>query len=152
MKRLCLLLAPALVLGASDLAAKDVTGTVTLQLKHFFGRGQNGARKPSADKLCKAKFGNLAGSAKTTYKIDPQTFIMSAETTFHSIKYDLHPEGLAQNYTFVSSIGLAPPIQLVNFVISLQFTNPHSSVYLTLDADTRCQLTDMKAVKAAESP
>jgi hypothetical protein len=145
MKRFCLLLAPALVLGASGLAAKEVTGTVTLQLKHLFGRTTNGARKPSADKLCRTTFGYLTGNARTTYKIDPQTLIMSAETTFHSTAYDLNAIGLSGKYAFAfrqSPIGRTPPVYLVNFAISLQFTNPHSNVGLSLDPETNCQLTD----------
>jgi hypothetical protein len=149
MKRLCLLLAPALVLGASSLAAKEATGTVTLQLKHLFGLTNTGAPKPSADKLCRARFGYLAGSAKTTYKIDPQTFMMSAQTIFRSTMYNLYAVGLAGKYAlsyFQSSSGRTPPIYAVNFVISLQFTNPHSSVDLSLDAETGCELTDKATI------
>ena len=144
MKRLCLLLAPALLLCPSSLAAKE--GTVTLQLNHIFGLTTTGFPKPSANRLCRAKFRHLAGSrATTTYKIDPHTLWESGQTTFRSTTYQLYALGNAGEYDlsyFQDGHGHTPPIYAINFTISLQFTHPHTKVDLLLDENTNCQLTD----------
>jgi hypothetical protein len=147
MKRLCLLLAPALLLGASSASANVVTGTVTVVMKNFFGLQKNGSPKPSANRLCRAKFGNYAGPARTTYKIDPQTLFMSAQTTFHGQTYALHPLGLAGQYAF-GYFQPPSPIYAVRFSLNLQFKNPVSAVVFSLDGDTNCLLTNttVKAV------
>jgi hypothetical protein len=145
MKRLCLLLASALLLCASPVAANPVTGTVTVLVNHFYGLNKNGTPKPSANALCRIKFGRLAGRATTTYTIDPQTLFETAQTTFHGVTYQLHPLGLQGKYALV---WFQPPnpIYAVTFVICLQFTNPQSNIVLVLDDTTNCLLTNTRRI------
>lgn len=143
MKRLCLLLASALLLCASPAAANPVTGRVTVLLNHFYGMEKNGTYKPSANAACARHFHSLVGRATTTYTIDPQTLMMSAQTTFHGMTYTLHPLGLAGQYAF-GYFQPPNPIFAVTFNLSLQFTNPRSAVGLVLDATTNCRLTNSR--------
>jgi hypothetical protein len=143
MKRLCLLLASALLLCASPVAANPVTGHATVLLNHFYGLEKNGSPKPSANALCRARYGRLAGLARTTYTIDPQTLFMSAQTTFHGVTYQLHPLGIAGKYAF-GYFQPPNPIYGVTFVISLQFTHPQSNVILELDATTNCRISNSR--------
>src|SRR5215471_12923500 len=145
MKRLCLLLASAALLCPTALAAKE--GAVALRLTHFYGLEKTGAPKPSANALCRAKFGNYAGWARTKYNINPQTFIMSAQTNFHGVTYTLHPLGLSGQYAF-GHFQPPNPIYAVRFAISLQFTNPTSAVVHDLDATTNCLLTNARKAPA----
>jgi hypothetical protein len=145
MKRLYLLLLPALLLCSPSLA-QERTGTVTLYLDHFFGLKPNGALDPSANKLCEEKFRDYAGTATTTYKINPKTLVMSAETTFHSSTYQLYPFGILGKYAFGSSQRHTPPIHQVLFAISTEFTNPNNRVVLLLNKSTNCALTNLGAL------
>jgi hypothetical protein len=149
MKKLCLLLASALLLCASPVAATPVKGTVNLHLTHLFGMTRTGQPDPGADRACRARFGNLVGWARTTYSIDPQTLYETAQTTFHGATYTLNPLGIAGMYAlayFQNPFGANPPIYSVRFVISLQFTNPRSAVLLMLNDSTMCLLTNAGSV------
>lgn len=137
MKRLCLLFAPALLLCASDLAAKEVKGTVTLHAKNFFAI-QFRTRKPSDDKLCKTTFGYVAGLAKVTYTINTNGGAW-AEMTFHGKRYLLFNIG---SYYFINNPPNSPPIQGIGFSLSEQFTNPHVTFSMDIDPTLRCMLTD----------
>ena len=155
MQKLSLLLVPALLLSSSVLAvAEEKKGTVTLELKNFFGLYRTGQPKPPADELCKKKFGDLAGPAKTTYDINTTTNMMSAETNFHAAAYQLKPLGIAGQYAFghyQNPKEHNPPIYGVLFNISLEFTNPRSSVILQLDEETNCLLTSANKPLEADS-
>ncbi len=154
MKKLSLLLAPALFLSSSVLAvAQERTGTVTLELKNFFGLEKTGGHKPSANELCQKKFGDLAGPAKTTYHIDPSTLKMFAEATFHGETYRLPPLGISGIWAFgyyQDASQHNPPIYGVLFSISKEFTDPSSSIILVLDKETNCLLTSSNAALKTE--
>jgi hypothetical protein len=144
MKKLCLLLASALLLCASPVAANPVTGTVTVGVNHIYGLNKNGSDNPAANAVCRATFGRLAGRATTTYTIDPQTLFETAQTTFHGVTYQLYPFGIAGKYVLGYYQRTTSPIYGVIFEISLQFTHPQSRIILILNDTTNCLLTNSR--------
>jgi hypothetical protein len=142
MKRLYLLLIPALLLATPSLA-QERSGTVWHYLDHFFGVKPNGSPNPSANKLCADTYQSYAGPAITNYKINPQTLIMSAETTFHGKTYKLHPLGLAGQYAFGYYQRHDPPIYGVIFSINKEFSSSYNRIILLLNKSTNCVLTNL---------
>jgi hypothetical protein len=140
MKRLYLLLIPALLLATPSLAEE---GTRWIYVGHFFGLKPNGAPNPGANKLCEDKFADYRGVAINNYKIDPKTLIMSADTTFHGQTYKLHPLGLAGQYAFGYFQRPANPIYAVIFSISKDFTTAYNKINLVLNKSVSCVLTNL---------
>ncbi len=138
MKKLSLLLTPALLLASCVIAAAQ-TGSVTLYLNHFFAYAPNGTYKPQDNDKCWMKFGLYSGPATTDYSITGNR--QSAQTTFQAKPYHLHPLGLAGQYAF--GFWQRPgEIYGVLFNMSRQFTNPVSSVLLLWpDQQLTCKLT-----------
>jgi hypothetical protein len=144
MKRLYLLLIPALLLATPSLA-QERTGTDWVYLWRIFGVKPNGSLNPSADKLCADTYRSYEGFAVTNYKINPHTLIMSADTTFHGKTYKLHPLGLAGQYAFGYYQRHDPPIYGVIFGMNKEFLNPYNRIILLLNTSTNCVLTNLPA-------
>ena len=142
MKRLYLLLIPALLLATPSLA-EERTGTVWTYLYNIFGLHPNGSPNPGADAACVAKFSDYRGPASNTYKINTQTLIMSAETTFHGKTYRLHPLGIAGRYAFGLYMRPANPIYGVLFTISTDFFSWNNRVIFVLNHSTNCALVSL---------
>ena len=142
MKRFYLLLIPALLLATPSLA-EERTGTVYTYLYNIFGLHPNGSPNPGADAACVAKFSGYRGTASNTYKINTQTLIMSAETTFNGKTYKLHPLGLAGKYAFGLYMRPANPIYAVLFTISKDFFSWNNRVSFVLNHSTNCALTSL---------
>jgi hypothetical protein len=142
MKRLYLLLIPALLLATPSLA-QERTGTVTTYLYNIFGLHPNGSPNPGADATCVAKFSGYRSVASNTYKINTQTLMMSAQTTFHGRTYRLHPLGLLGKYAFGYYQRPANPIYGVLFTMSTDFYAWSNRVIFVLNHTTNCALTSL---------
>ena len=142
MRRFYLLLIPALLLATPSLA-EERTGTVYTYLYNIFGLHPNGSPNPGADAACVAKFSDYRGPASNTYKINTQTLIMSAQTTFHGKTYKLHPLGIAGKYAFGLYMKPATPIYGVLFTIGTDFFTWNNRVIFVLNHSTNCALTSL---------
>jgi hypothetical protein len=142
MKRLYLLLIPALLLATPSLA-QERTGTVTTYLYNIFGLHPNGSPNPGADAACVAKFSDYRGVATNSYKINTQTLMMSADTIFHGRAYRLHPLGLLGKYAFGYYQRPANPIYGVLFTMSTDFYAWSNRVIFVLNHTTNCALTSL---------
>lgn len=118
-------------------------GTVSVTLKTIKALTQSGSPDPAHDKDCGAKYGNLRQQRVTTsYKINTETMIMSASSTFQGKRYDLNPLGTAGNYAFgVFRPSSNLPVYAVLFQITTQFTNPSSELNLNLSEQVNCLLS-----------
>ncbi len=89
----------------------------------------------------------IGQKVQTHYDINDKTYMMSATSVFNSKQYNLHPLGIYGRYAFgvyQNPKPESPPVYGVLFNISLQFTNPVSSIILTLDEETNCLLSSSK--------
>jgi hypothetical protein len=118
----------------------DHKDTVTVTLKTIKALTQAGSPEPEHDKDCRAKFGNLIlQSVTTTYNINTETMVMSANSTFQGKRYDLNSLGIAGKYAFgVFRPSSNLPVYAVLFQISTQFTNPSSELNLNWSNQFNC--------------
>lgn len=141
-------LASLIALSTAGTAAAE-ENTERLTLSNVFATLQTGQQDVNQQHVaaCKQQVSLLGGRyldtvVTTHYKINPQTKIMSAESSLPSPKatqpltlnIPLHPLGVASSYSF----GAFKPAQLPNtyvlFSVDLQFKSPQSSI-LVLNAD-----------------
>jgi hypothetical protein len=139
----------ALVLGAAVVApASAQTGTTRTTTISLVGLNQTGARDPSKDAACRARFGALLGKVATThYNINPQTLIETATVVFEARAYPLNALGLAGRYSMGKYY--RPPSQPLNaygilWSISKAFTDPENSFVLVLTPTTNCLLSSKR--------
>jgi hypothetical protein len=144
---LAVLFVTAGLVGGSAAGAADHAGTDTVTLSRALGLQETGAPAPAQDAACKAKFGKYLGEKVTTeYKIDPQTSIMSASSTFKSVPTKLFPLGISGAYYFMSD-GVPPPLKdlgvmRIIFNVDKTFKNPTSKLMFPLGVEKyNCLLT-----------
>ncbi|WP_156823357.1 hypothetical protein [Woodsholea maritima] len=99
-------LAGALALGVSALALAAVeehNASVDLALHSIHAVTPEGSMDPAHDGQCEERYHAMLGEAvHTTYSINPDTSIMSAEVTFEEEHAELHPLGIEGTYSFMS--------------------------------------------------
>jgi len=135
-------------------SAAEHTGTDTVTLSHAFGLQETGALAPKMDAACKDKYGEYLGEKVTTeYKINPQTEIMSASSTFKSVPTQLFPMGISSGYYFMSD-GIPKPLEdlgLMRIIFSVDkaFKNPTSKLMFPLGIEKyNCLLTSSPTLAA----
>ncbi|GLK51677.1 hypothetical protein GCM10017621_11850 [Maricaulis virginensis] len=133
----------AAALFAGPAMADDHTGDVTLELQSISAMNQTGQPDPSRDADCQSTYGDWIGQSVTTeYRIDPQSMMMSANSTVQGTAVDLFPLGIQGIYAFMSD-GVPAALEeqhvfRVMFQISMGYDHPESRVMTTLDDTTNC--------------
>lgn len=140
--RIVLCAAGVLAAGSLNAAAPNPehTGTDTVMLSVALGLEQTGAPAPKMDAACKDKFGKYLGEKVTTeYKINTQTLIMSATSTFKAVPTPLFPMGIAGSFSFMSD-GIPKPladlgVMRIIFSLDSNFKNPVSKLMFPLGVE-----------------
>ncbi len=132
-----------LSIGCGTKTREEAEGTVTVNLDHIFGMQLNGSRDPGKDAPCREKFSKYIGKpVKTQYKINPQTQLMSATTSFEGKTFELSALGLEGQYSFgIFRPEKFPEAYSVIFTISAQFNDPKSQINL-YNGDYNCLLSN----------
>lgn len=139
-----LLACSALSLAVAGAAfAAPVKGTAKVQLKHVFATLQNGQidTKPEDIAACRKQVSSpssryLGITVTTRYSVDPQSLIMSAESTLPSpqatkplmLTIKLNPLGIAGEYAFGAFRPSALPDTYVLFSMGTDFKGAKSSI------------------------
>ncbi|MES3021520.1 MAG: hypothetical protein V4857_08020 [Pseudomonadota bacterium] len=161
-------LATALIQAATAAPNDAHKGSATVRLQYVYGVQQSGSPDPAHDAACKKQLSQtqskyLGMTVKTTYSIDPQSLIMSANSSFRSpvatqplqLNADLKPLGLADSYSFgVFRPTVLPSAYGVMFSVDLKFAEPKSTfiVFGPKDQTYNCVISSAKLpFKAAES-
>jgi hypothetical protein len=142
------------------------TGTVSVVLKNVHGVLNTGAPDPAHDVACRTQLSNISSKyvglpVKTTYSINTQTGVMTAQSTFPSpnsaqplqLTAVMHPLGLSGVYSFGGFRPPTLPNAYVLFSISTQFTNAKST-FLVINAgkNYNCVISsDSNIFSSAES-
>lgn len=119
----------AIFLSVSGAAfSEPQVGTVSTTLHHLSAVLDNGEPSPANNGACHQLYQNYDNSNFTlNYSIDKSTLIESATAQFAGNTFTMHPEGLANEYRFISE-GAKGDIIRVSAILDLSLTTLNAMV------------------------